>query len=130
MSLPITQAEVDKQLSDAYKLYYQMLENGSTQDQLKSQKDTIEELTSLRSSFIGNTEFSNLQSQAIGSFKTACKSLTYDDISTAFLNYKNLSSYIKNNSIGINENTGEPLFSNNIANTFSSTGQKLNIQGI
>ena len=60
---------------------------------------------------------------------TACKSLSDSDIKTAFLNYKNLSSYISNNSIGVNENTGSPIFSTNISNTFNTSGQKVNIQG-
>ena len=130
MPLPITQSEVDKQLSDAIKLYYDMTSNGSTADQLSNQKNIIEELTILKNSFIGNTEYTNLVSQAKGSFNTACKSLSENDIKTTFLYYKNLSSYITTNSIGINENTGSPIFGNNISNTFNNSGQKINIQGI
>lgn len=127
MSLPITKDQVNTQLANAFKTYYSMLAEGASQSDLSNQRNIIEELTALQKSFEGNLEYDNLVSSCTSYFKTACSSLSTDDISTAFQYYKNLTSYIKDNSIGFNTSTNEPIFETNITKTYNSDGTQLNV---
>lgn len=111
MALPITLVDVNKQIDIELRKYYDLVNSNASIDEINSQKELLTELDSLRNSFLDNNEFSIMQAQALSTFNTAKISLSETDINTAFQYYENLSSYIKNNMIGYNENTNTPIFS-------------------
>lgn len=111
MALPITLVDVNKQIDIELRKYYDLVNSNASIDEINNQKELLTELDSLRNSFLDNNEFSIMQAQALSSFNTAKISLSETDINTAFQYYENLSSYIKNNMIGYNENTNTPIFS-------------------
>lgn len=111
MALPITLVDVNKQIDIELRKYYDLVNSNASIDEINNQKELLTELDSLRNSFLDNNEFSIMQAQALSTFNTAKISLSETDINTAFQYYENLSSYIKNNMIGYNENTNTPIFS-------------------
>lgn len=111
MALPITLVDVNKQIDIELRKYYDLINSNASIDEINSQKELLTELDILRNSFLDNNEFSIMKAQALSTFNIAKISLSETDINTAFQYYENLSSYIKNNMIGYNENTNTPIFS-------------------
>lgn len=124
MTLPVTLYDINQQISSLLNQYYDMIQNQSPKEDIDSILVEIESMKNLRDSFSTNSRYYTLMSQAQNSFTTAITSKSNLDIESAFQNFLNIQSYIKNNIIGFTP-TGNPIFSSNSDTKYNEYGESV-----